>query len=434
MNKTRTRPRRAQRLRLLSSLASLILLVSGLSLIPTAAHAAGINLIQPVTGNVSSIVDSRCDAADSHAGIDIASNDGLPIVAAAAGTVTERVVNYGNYGYGNYVVIQHANGYRTLYAHMKDASDVALHSTVAAGQTLGKVGNTGNSNGPHLHFELWQNSTNLSASMGYRCGQWVTQGAAIPGFGGFRPGLGDINGDAIADLLAIRNDGYLVTFFGNGNGGIGLVHPNGPGWGNSIGIVHGDYDMDGAGDVLQVRSDGGLYFYKGNYASGFTPTYVGAGWANFSLFTGGVDFTGDGLPDLVVRGANMNLYAYPGNGAGSFGTPVQIGQGWSGFNALVAGDFNKDGRGDIMARNTAGDLWGYFGTPSGLTNVQQVGWGWSGFSTITGGGDHNGDSHPDLVARRASDNTLWLYPGNGNGGFGAGVQIGNGWGTYGLIT
>lgn len=424
--------------RIASSIAAMAVLAGTLLLVPSPAQAAYGAMIQPVSGRVSSIVDDRCSGSDDHRGIDITGNEGSAIKAAAAGTV--ETVAYDQNGYGHYVVIRHAGGYKSLYAHMVSTPSVAVNDFVPQGRVVGNVGNTGNSFGAHLHFEVTRNDVNVSASLGYACGQWQTQGSpipyAFPGLDGpgsvLRPG--DINGDAIADLLAIRNDGYLVTFFGNGNGGIGLVHPNGPGWGNSIGIVHGDYDMDGAGDVLQVRSDGGLYFYKGNYASGFTPTYVGAGWANFNLFTGGVDFTGDGLPDLVVRGSNMNLYAYPGNGAGSFGTPVQIGQGWSGFNALVAGDFNKDGRGDIMARNAAGDLWGYFGTPSGLTNVQQVGWGWSGFSTITGGGDHNGDSNPDVVARRASDNTLWLYPGNGNGGFGAGVQIGNGWGSYGLIT
>ncbi|MFJ4166056.1 FG-GAP repeat domain-containing protein [Microbacterium sp. NPDC089698] len=244
----------------------------------------------------------------------------------------------------------------------------------------------------------------------------------------------DLNGDSKSDLLAIRNDGYLVEFFGNGAGGTQLTYPTGPGWDTSAAIVHGDYNCDGAGDLLQTRAGGGLYFYAGNYASVFTPTYIGAGWDSYSLLTGGVDFTGDGNPDLVARASNGNLYAYPGNCGGSFGAPIQIGTGWSAMTALVAGDFNGDGRGDLIARNAAGELWGYYGTPNGLGLVQQIGQNWNGFSTITGGGDYNGDGYADIIARNGSSQTLWLYSGTGSGGVNAGIQVGNGWGAYTLIS
>ena len=244
----------------------------------------------------------------------------------------------------------------------------------------------------------------------------------------------DLNGDSKSDLLAVRNDGYLVEFFGNGAGGTQLTYPVGPGWDTTAAIVHGDFNCDGAGDLLQTRTNGALYFYAGNYASVFTPTYIGAGWDSYSLLSGGVDFTGDGKPDLVARASNGNLYAYPGNCAGGFGAPVQIGSGWSGMTALVAGDFNGDGRGDLLARNAAGELWGYYGTPNGLGLVQQIGQGWNGFSTITGGGDYNGDGYADIIARNGSSQTLWLYTGTGSGGVNAGTQVGSGWGAYGLIS
>lgn len=244
----------------------------------------------------------------------------------------------------------------------------------------------------------------------------------------------DINGDVKADLLAIRNDGYLFEYFGDGAGGTMLTYQAGPGWATTAALVPGDFDGDGAGDFMQTRTDGGLYFYKGNFASNFTPTYLGPGWASYSLLTGGVDFNSDGRADLIARGPDSNLYLYPGNGQGSFGNPVQIGTSWSSFTALVAGDFNKDGRGDIIARNSAGELWGYYGTANGFGFIQQVGQGWNGFTNIVSNGDHNGDSNPDLIARRGSDQTLWLYPGNGTGGFGSGVQIGSGWGAFQLIS
>ncbi len=61
--------------------------------------------------------------------------------------------NTGGYGYGNYVVINHYNGVATLYGHLKSAA-VVLDQYVSAGEVIGYVGSTGNSTGPHLHFEV----------------------------------------------------------------------------------------------------------------------------------------------------------------------------------------------------------------------------------------------------------------------------------------
>lgn len=86
-----------------------------------------------------------------HAGIDMAKPTGTPIRAAAAGVVTRT--GWIGSGYGIEVVISHGNGIWTHYAHQ---SRVAVHAgqTVAAGQTIGYVGATGQVTGPHLHFEV----------------------------------------------------------------------------------------------------------------------------------------------------------------------------------------------------------------------------------------------------------------------------------------
>ena len=433
--------RTTRRRRLWAGLATTLAIAVGaiapLTTSVDSASAAYGAMIQPVTGNVTGVLSNRCGTTDSdHQGIDIAGNSGYSIKAAAAGTVA---VSGSSGGYGNFVQITHSGGYMTRYAHMNATPLVSVGSSVQKGQVIGYVGNTGNSFGAHLHFEVWRNNTNIGGSLDYGCDERITQGDPIPyDFPGLATGAGatnfDLNGDAKADLLAIRNDGYLVEFFGNGGGGTTSTYVAGPGWGTSTAIVHGDYNSDGAGDLLQTRTDGSLYFYAGNYASVFTPTYLGGGWQNMSLVTGGVDFTGDGKPDLVARAADTNLYAYPGNGQGGFGNAIQIGTNWSGFTALVAGDFNGDGRGDLAARNTAGQLWGYYGTANGLGLAQQIGQGWDVFSTMTGGADYNLDGHADLMARKGADQTLWLYLGTGWGGFGNGIQVGQGWGGYTLIS
>ena len=92
-----------------------------------------------------------------HGGIDIVlgygSSAGIPIVAAASGTVV--TANSGWRGYGHTVVIDHGNGVRTRYAHMYPGSiTVRVGQKVYQGQQIGRIGSTGNSTGPHLHFEM----------------------------------------------------------------------------------------------------------------------------------------------------------------------------------------------------------------------------------------------------------------------------------------
>ncbi|MFJ8829822.1 M23 family metallopeptidase [Micromonospora aurantiaca] len=88
-----------------------------------------------------------------HAGIDFAMPAGTPIHAAAAGTVV-KAGDVGD-GYGISVFIDHHNGYLTHYAHQSRLA-VAVGDTVKAGQVIGYEGSTGDSTGPHLHFEVHQ--------------------------------------------------------------------------------------------------------------------------------------------------------------------------------------------------------------------------------------------------------------------------------------
>ncbi|MER7458178.1 peptidoglycan DD-metalloendopeptidase family protein [Micromonospora sp. NPDC126480] len=88
-----------------------------------------------------------------HAGIDFAMPAGTPVRAAFGGTV-EKAGDVGD-GYGISVVVNHGNGYLTHYAHLSTAK-VGVGDKVAAGETIGLEGSTGDSTGPHLHFEVHQ--------------------------------------------------------------------------------------------------------------------------------------------------------------------------------------------------------------------------------------------------------------------------------------
>jgi len=109
--------------------------------------------IWPVNGPVVSGFGMRWGR--MHEGIDIAASSGTPVHAAAAGTV----IHAGWLGgYGNLVVVDHGNGLSTAYAHAS-AILVAVGQHVAQGETVSLVGSTGNSTGPHLHFEVRVNGS-----------------------------------------------------------------------------------------------------------------------------------------------------------------------------------------------------------------------------------------------------------------------------------
>ena len=90
----------------------------------------------------------------SHTGIDVSAAGGTPIYAAKGGQVIMSEYGSGvNWSYGNFVVIDHGDGTTTLYAHMSSRA-VSEGQMVTQGQTIGYVGNTGNSKGNHLHLEV----------------------------------------------------------------------------------------------------------------------------------------------------------------------------------------------------------------------------------------------------------------------------------------
>ncbi|WP_420642778.1 peptidoglycan DD-metalloendopeptidase family protein [Candidatus Leptofilum sp.] len=90
-----------------------------------------------------------------HPGLDIALPEGSPVYASDTGTVT--FAGWNVYGYGNLIVINHGNGYETFYAHLS-SFNVVPGQIVYQGNIIGGSGNTGNSSGPHIHFEIRLNN------------------------------------------------------------------------------------------------------------------------------------------------------------------------------------------------------------------------------------------------------------------------------------
>lgn len=116
----------------------------------------------PVLGPVTSLYGRRIDPINEevafHSGIDISKKSGTEISTTAAGKVIDK--GYSD-GHGNYVVIDHGKGFKTRYFHMQK-SLVEKNALVERGQTIGLVGNTGRSTGPHLHYEILYNNKSVN--------------------------------------------------------------------------------------------------------------------------------------------------------------------------------------------------------------------------------------------------------------------------------
>mgnify|MGYP005769713485 FL=1 len=119
--------------------------------------------VLPTEGTLTSDFGSRLSPTTGqpgfHYGLDIAADEGVVIGAFADGTVRE----VGESDYGNYLIVDHADGFSTLYAHCSSIS-AAVGDEVKCGEEIARVGQTGNATGPHLHLEIWKDGAALDPS------------------------------------------------------------------------------------------------------------------------------------------------------------------------------------------------------------------------------------------------------------------------------
>lgn len=142
------------------------------------------------------------------------------------------------------------------------------------------------------------------------------------------------------------------------------------------------------------------------------------------------DLLGTGQQALVLTGSNgkVQLWAPPvAHKPATWGKRSQIGSGWTG-HTVAPGDWDGDGIPDAMLARSDGRLMLYPGrSGERWATPRQIGTGWHRLDRILGGVDWDGDGHTDLLARVKSNGQLWLYPGNGRGGFLKHRQVGTGW-------
>jgi peptidoglycan hydrolase-like protein with peptidoglycan-binding domain len=248
----------------------------------------------------------------------------------------------------------------------------------------------------------------------------------------------DFDGDRKADVLAVvAGTADLRMYPGNGAAGWKPMRVIGTGFGGFSNVfTAGAWTADALSDVLALKPDGTLWLYPGTAAGPLgTSTQIGTGWGRYDQIFPVGDFNGDGPSDLMARSPDGTLMLYPGNGSGGFlGAGRQIGNGWAGFTSLLgSGDFTGDQRTDVIARTSTGLLYLYPGNGSGGWLARRlIGQGWNIFSTISGPGDFDGDGKSDLLGR-GRDGTLWMYAGTGTGSFLQHKAVGSGWNMFSTI-
>jgi len=242
----------------------------------------------------------------------------------------------------------------------------------------------------------------------------------------------DFNGDGRSDILFQNNDGTVTDWLGRSDG---TFTGNGANFSVNLGTAWhvagtGDFDGDGLVDVLFQNTDGTVTdwlgrpdgTFKGN--AGTFSVNLGTAWH----VAGTGDFNGDGRADVLFQNTDGTVTDWLGRSDGSFtgnaGTfSVNIGTAW---HAVGTGDFNGDGRDDVLFQNTDGTITDWLGRPDGTftgnaaTFSTNPGTNWHVVAT----GDFNGDSITDVLLRSdAGVVNEWL--GQTNGTLAVNTQVNN---------
>ena len=234
----------------------------------------------------------------------------------------------------------------------------------------------------------------------------------------------DFNGDGRSDILWRNVDGQMSNWLGQANGG--FVQNNA----NAAAVVPtswqiagtGDFNGDGRDDILWRNTDGQLSNWLATASGGFTQNNANAAAVVSTAWqvVGTGDFNGDGRDDILWRNTNGTVTDWLGTAAGGFiandaNAARFVPTSWT---VVGTGDFNGDGRDDILWRNSNGQVSNWLGQANGgfilndanaLTNVDTA---WK----VVGTGDFNGDGRDDILWRNDNGQlSNWL--GQANGGF-----------------
>ncbi|MEU6138630.1 FG-GAP-like repeat-containing protein [Nocardioides sp. NPDC047086] len=231
---------------------------------------------------------------------------------------------------------------------------------------------------------------------------------------------GDVNKDGKRDLIG-RKSGALYYFKGSGSATFGSpikLATQSPSWSSLVQISgYGDFTGDGRGDLIGRDGSNRGWIYPAS-GSGFGKPLGPFSGVDKTL-VGAVNLVGNSLPDLMMR-SGSTLYVKPNSGRLSLAKPIDSGVTLTSATALMnAGDWNRDGKGDFLAKLSDGSVRLYRGYGTGkFAGAVTIATGLGSVSVIDAVGDITGDGYPDLMGR-TSDGTIKLWPGKGSAKVGA---------------
>ncbi|OKI07316.1 esterase [Streptomyces sp. CB02923] len=248
----------------------------------------------------------------------------------------------------------------------------------------------------------------------------------------------DFNGDGRADVAAVTKDGNLHAFYGRADGTLEYGRPlwtlDGT-WKGTTKIIGGDFDGDGHADIAAVWGNGSLRLYRGDSKGTLAPNKPmwqdektnWNGMLHLARFKSGTSKR-DGLLTVWGGGPKGALYAYDAGPSGVLnGTKHSMWRddSWQYAKKIATGDFNGDGRDDIVTVTNVGGLYRYTRfdskTGGGLSEGVSM-WhdnGWSGTQILLAG-DFDGDGKTDIGSLWNDQQRFNFYKGDGKGGIAAG--------------
>ncbi|MBD0417992.1 VCBS repeat domain-containing M23 family metallopeptidase, partial [Streptomyces sp. TRM S81-3] len=415
------------------------LLTAGATLIPVStATAAGTRPDFRAPWPCGQVRDYYHHSSEVHNALDFniagSADLGTPALASAPGTVIDAVPVPNSSGYGNYVRVDHGGGWTSLVAHL-DRITVSKGQYVRTGDELGKVGTTGQSSGPHLHYEQEADGQNMPIVIDGVALRYSTTAArhTSGNCGTHRPVPGgsptDFNGDGRDDIVTFTQndeaDVYVAESTGSEFGGARVWHDffapggetpltgdfNGDGKDDIVTFTHGE-----AADVHVALSSRGITFgearvWHGHFAPGAEVPAVG-------------DVNGDGYDDIITftQGTEAKVYVALSNGSDGFGEA----RVWHGFFSPsgefpALGDVNGDGKDDLITftQGSTGDVYVALsdGNAFGAGRLVHEHFALAGEQPRVG--DVNGDGKDDILTftqGAESDVYVALSDGNGFGG------------------
>ncbi len=240
----------------------------------------------------------------------------------------------------------------------------------------------------------------------------------------------DVTGDGKTDLVHRTRNGF--TFVAPSSGGAHVEFVT-DGTSTDFDLVPiGDQNGSGSPELLSVSATGALRLYADASTTWGALRWTGYGWNVYNKVFSPGDVDGDGRADVMARQHNGDLYFYRATGTLSapFAGRVKVGPGWDDYDQVVGlGDNDGDGKGDLLARTPAGQVYFYGSTgdkSAPFKPRKALATGWQVYNQIVAVDDRNLDGRADVFARDLNG-TLWAYYGRGNGTFTARAQTGTAW-------